>query len=71
MKVAIRMTERYEKKALPILLRHSPGMVLADRTYVLEAAAVVALHAAGVKFTELAREGALPQKKGAFAGERI
>lgn len=32
MKLAIRLSKREEAKALPILLRHSPGMVLTDRT---------------------------------------
>ena len=42
MKLAIRFSKSEEAKALPILLRHSPGMVLPDRTYVLNAAAVSA-----------------------------
>ena len=53
MNVVIRMTKQQELKALPILLRHSPGMVLANRTYVLSKAAVRALRQAGVKFTKL------------------
>ena len=31
----IQLTTEAEEKALPILLRHSPGMVLPGRTYVL------------------------------------
>ncbi len=52
MKVVIRLTEREEAKALPILLRHSPGVVLPGRTYVLGGEAVRALREAGVRFTE-------------------
>ena len=34
MKVVIRLTEREELKALPIRLRHSPGMMLRDSGYI-------------------------------------
>ena len=55
MTVVIRMTNLEEAKALPILLRHSPGTVLAERTYVLRQEAVDALRAAGVRFTQVSR----------------
>jgi hypothetical protein len=71
MSVVIRLTNREEAKALPILLRHSPGTVLAERTYVLRQEAVDALRAAGVRFTELSRESNVPSAAGAIAGERI
>ena len=71
MSVVIRLTSREEVKALPILLRHSPGTVLPDRTYVLQPDAVQALRAAGVRFTELSRESDLPSGAGVAAGERI
>jgi hypothetical protein len=35
MRVIIRLTAKEEARALPILLRHSPGAILPDRTYVL------------------------------------
>jgi hypothetical protein len=56
MKVVIQLSEREERKALPILLRHSPGMVLSERTYIIDAAAAKSLREAGVRFTELSRE---------------
>jgi hypothetical protein len=56
MKIIIRMTKRQELKPLPILLRHSPGMVLPNRTYVISAEAVSALRSAGVKFIQLSRD---------------
>lgn len=71
MTVVVRFTSREEAKALPILLRHSPGMVLPERTYVLNREAVDALRSAGVRFTEVSREGSLPPAAGAIAGERI
>lgn len=71
MKIVIQLSRREEIKALPILLRHSPGMVLPNRTYVLSEAAVHALRQAGVQFTELSREGNAPGLEGATSGERI
>ena len=56
MKVIIRLSAREELRALPILLRHSPGVVLPDRTYILSVEAVRALRSAGVKFRELSRD---------------
>jgi hypothetical protein len=35
MKVIVQLTRQEEAKALPILLRHSPGMILPERTYIL------------------------------------
>jgi len=53
MKTVIQLSEVEEVKALSILLRHSPGMVLPNRIYVVHADAVEKLRAAGVQFTEL------------------
>jgi hypothetical protein len=52
MKIAIQFSAREEQKALPILLRHSPGMILQGGIYVVSAEAAQALRRAGVKFTE-------------------
>jgi hypothetical protein len=71
MKVIIRLSNREEAKALPILLRHSPGAVLPERTYVISEEAARALRAAGVTFTELSHEANLPGLEGAVPGERI
>ena len=43
MTVVVRFTSREEARALPILLRHSPGVILTNRTYVLHGEAVEAL----------------------------
>ncbi|MBY0525627.1 MAG: hypothetical protein K2R98_19635 [Gemmataceae bacterium] len=53
MKVVVQMSIGEEARALPILLRHSPGMVLPNRTYVLSEEAVNALRDAGVRFAVL------------------
>lgn len=71
MRIAIQFTEREEQKALPILLRHSPGMVLRDRIYIITADAARALRAARVRFTELSRDADSSIVDGATAGERI
>ena len=70
MKVIIHLSEDQEAKALPILLRHSPGMVLARRTYVLSEDALRALRVAGVRFAELSREAAAPSLE-EVAGQRV
>lgn len=56
MRLAIQFTEREERKALPILLRHSQGMVLRDRIYIVNADAARTLRASGVRFSELTRD---------------
>jgi hypothetical protein len=71
MKVTIRFSAREDLKGLPILLRHSPGMGLPNRTYVIRVEAVRALRDAGVRFTELASETNPPSVEGAESGERI
>jgi len=70
-KVVIRFTFTQEKQALAILLRHSPGTILLDRTYLLDEEAVRALRQAGVEFTELARETGAPILEEARSGESI
>lgn len=71
MKVLIQMPSREEAKALPILLRHSSGMVLRNRTYVISEEAARSLRNAGITFTELGREANGPRLEGVVPGERI
>jgi hypothetical protein len=52
----IQMSEAEEAKALPLLLRYSPGAVLPNRIYVISAEAAKKLREAGVQFTALSRE---------------
>ncbi len=70
MKVIVHLTKEDEAKALQILLRHSPGMVLPNRTYVLSEDALRALRNANVQFSELSREAAAPSLEEAV-GERV
>jgi hypothetical protein len=70
MKIIIQLSREEEAKALPILLRHSPGMILPDRTYVLPEDAVGRLLDAGIRFTQLSREALAPSLE-EVAGERV
>jgi hypothetical protein len=71
MKVIIQLTRREQLKAIPIIYRHSPSMVLPNRTYVLSEGAVESLRAAGVRFKEISRESPVPDTKEVGSGERI
>lgn len=71
MKVVIQLTKDDEAKALPILLRHSPGTVLQNRTYVVNAEAASELRQSGIQFTQLSRESNAPNLEGAGSGERV
>jgi hypothetical protein len=71
MKVVVRFSAREELKALPILLRHSPGTMLRDQTFVITAEAARALRDAGVKFEVIGSEVNPPSPEGAESGERI
>ncbi len=71
MSVVIRFSVTEERKALPILLRHSPGTILRDRTYVLSAEAAQALQEAGIHFATLGGEGNAPCLQGVPSGERV
>ena len=69
-KAIIHLTRVEEAKALPILLRHSPGMILPQGTYVLAEDALRALRNAGIRFSEVSREAAAPRLE-EVAGERV
>jgi hypothetical protein len=69
MKVIVQLNAEEEAKALPILLRHSPGMVLPRGTYVLSEEALKELRREGIQFCELSRDS-LPSLE-EVAGERV
>ncbi len=71
MKAVIQFTKPEEARALPILLRHSPGTVLPNRTYVLDEEAVQELRKSGIRFIAVSRESNAPSLKGAGSGEGI
>jgi len=70
MKIIIQLSRDEEAKALPILLRHAPGMILPERTYVLGEKSVVFLRGAGIRFTQLNREAMAPCLE-EVAGDRV
>ena len=67
----VQFAEKEEAKALPILYRHSPGMVLRDRIYVLSEEAVECLRQEGIRYKEITREVDSVHLKGVQIGERI
>jgi len=67
MKTVIRVSPRDSAKAWALLVRHSPGVALPDRIFVVSEEAVRALRKAGIRFAELSREASM---SGAAAGER-
>jgi hypothetical protein len=71
MPAVIQLSAREELKALPIILRHSPGTILPNRTYVLSHEVLVALDEAGIRFTTLGDQSNPPRLEGVPAGERI
>lgn len=71
MKVVIQVAASDDATAWAILQRHSPGVALPNRTFVVSEGAVRALTKAGIPFTELSREPDSPARKGLVAGERI
>lgn len=71
MSVILQFTSDDEALALPILLRHSPGSILANRTYVVDDAAANALRDAGIAFREVTPTINLPLAQDTPIGERI
>jgi len=68
MRVVIQISSRDSAKAWSLLVRHSPGVALPDRVFVVSEAAVRDLRQAGIRFSTLSRESSLLR---AAAGERI
>jgi hypothetical protein len=56
MKTVIRVSPRDSAKAWALLVRHSPGVALPDRVFVVSEEAARALRNAGIRFSELSRE---------------
>ena len=71
MEIIIQLSEAEEAKALPILLRHSPGTILPNRIYIVSEDAAKKLRETGVQFTVLSRESNAPTLYGVGSGERI
>ncbi len=68
MKTVIRVSPRDGAKALALLVRHSHGVALPVRVFVVSEQAVRAVRNAGIRYSELSRESGM---SGAGAGDRI
>ena len=71
MNTVIQFTADEEAKALPILLRHSPGALLSNHTYVVDHSVTQVLRDAGVSFNEVRPQFNIPIIEEASIGERI
>jgi hypothetical protein len=71
MSVVLQFTADEEAQALPILLRHSPGSILPNRTYVIGESAAQALRDAGISYREVRPQLNLPTVEDISIGERI
>jgi hypothetical protein len=69
--IAVQFSAEEELKALGILLRHSPGTILSDRTYIIDVSAAQALRDAGISFREIQPHLHLPVIEDISIGERI
>jgi hypothetical protein len=71
MSIVLQFTAEEEAKALPILLRHSPGTILPNRTYVVEDSVVPVLRNARITFHEMTPRSNTSALEEATTGERI
>lgn len=53
MSIVLQFTAEEEVKAIPILLRHSPGAILPNRTYLVDQGLVALLRDAQITFREM------------------
>jgi hypothetical protein len=71
MKVTIQVSADDDAKAWALMVGHSPGIALPNRTFIVSVEAVDALREAGIRFTELSRQVEMPGTHGVATGERI
>jgi hypothetical protein len=71
MKRVIQVAEADDAKAWALLQRHSPGVALPNRTFVVSQEAVEALRQAGIKFNVLSNDAHTLTEEGVTSGERI
>ena len=55
MKVMIQVSAADDAKAWAMMMRHSPGIALPNRTFIVSEESARALREAGIRFTELSR----------------
>ncbi len=71
MKLVIQIAPADDAKAWALLQRHSPGVALPNRTFVVSKDAADALRQAGIRFVVLSDESQALAEEGVAAGERI
>jgi hypothetical protein len=71
MNVVIQIAEQDDARAWGLLQRHSPGIALPNRTFVVSEAVIVALRQAGIAFDILSNTPIAPREEGVVTGERI
>lgn len=71
MSVVIQVSAADDAKAWSLLLRHSPGTALPNRTFVVSESAINILEEAGIRFTELSRQADQPRVRGVLVGGRV
>lgn len=71
MKVVIQIAKVDDARAWAVLQRHSPGVALPNRTFVVSEEAVEALRVAGIHVTVLRDDAHALTEEGVASGERI
>ena len=71
MKLVIQVAEADDARAWALLQRHSPGVALPKRTFVVSEEAVDGLRQAGIRFRVLSDDAQTLTEQGIAAGERI
>jgi hypothetical protein len=71
MKTVIQVSESDDAKAWAVLQRHSAGVALPNRTFVVSDEAAQALRVAGVHFVVLSNDSHALTEEGVASGERI
>jgi hypothetical protein len=71
MRIIIRVAAKDSARAWGVLVRHSPGAALPNRTFIVSPEAAAALREAGVRITEIGRDDGQPTARESRTGERI
>jgi hypothetical protein len=71
MKTVIQVAEADDARAWALLQRHSPGVALPKRTFVVSQEAADGLRRAGIRFHVLSDDARTLTEEGVAVGERI
>ena len=71
MSIVLQFSEETEARALPILLRHSIGMALPNRAYIVDTTVAKTLRDSGIIFREVTSQVNLPFIETLPVGERV